>query len=61
MTIRLEQQKFHFEVIVADCETEGLLGLEFLEKFGGCIDLNTGKLTLSGRELPSNKREQEHC
>ena len=41
MTFRWEWQKFHFEVIVAYCETDGLLGLEFLRKFGGCIDLST--------------------
>ena len=39
MTFRLERQKFHFEVIVADCETDGLLGLEFLGKSGGLLTL----------------------
>ena len=61
MTFRLKRQKFHFEVIVADCETDGLLGLESLGKFGGCIDLSFGKLTLSGREFPTHRKEQEHC
>ena len=61
MTIRLDWQKFHFEVIVTDCETDGLLGLEFLGKFGSCIDRNANKLTLGGREFPTHRKEWEHC
>ena len=39
MTIKIEKQKFHFEKVVADCESDGLLGLEFLEKYRGCINV----------------------
>ena len=34
MTIKIEKQKFHFKVVVADCESDSLLGLEFLEDMG---------------------------
>ena len=59
--IKIEKQKFHFKVVVADCESDGLLGLEFLEKYGDCINLKSSTLTFDGRALLTHSKDKNVC
>ena len=59
MSIRIEKQKFHFKVVVVN--SDGLLGLEFLENNRGCINLKNIILTLGGRVLSTHRKDKNAC
>ena len=53
MTFRIGQQKYHCIVIVANCLMDGLLGMNFLQDYGACLNLKTGTVKLGGQDLPT--------
>ena len=51
MTLKIGKQKVKHTVIIADCVDSGILGLDFLTKHGGQINLQSGIVRVNNVEI----------
>ena len=61
MTFRIVQQKCHCRVIVANCLMDGLLGMNFLQGYGACLNIKKGTVKLGGQNVPTYQKDQDLC
>ena len=54
-------QRHRSRVVVANCLTGGLLGMNFLRDSGACLDLQRGTVKLCGKEVPTFRKDEETC
>ena len=53
MPFRIGQQKYHCRVRVVNCLIVGLLGMNFFQDNGACLDFKEGTVELGGQDVPS--------
>ena len=61
MTIKLGKQSLQCDVVVGDLESEGLLGVGLLKKYGGKIDLQSDTLIMSGKTIKAHQAGMLSC
>ena len=61
MAVKVGQQRLRHTVIIADCVDSGILGLDFMIKHGGQIDLKSSTMKISNVTIPLVWQNQQTC